>query len=170
MSVSREELTEIVDRSLGLHFEVDGKFEWVDRTTRTQSYEWQVRPHQPDRASVGGECYLTFQKENGRTTVDLRTTIEFRDIDQLRNQDLLARARAHMETAYVEYRIVEEFSDGRQSFHVFIGTALFFDPDHLHSLETVADEVDVHLEVLAELAAEVDGLVYLESTGPRPQD
>ena len=36
MSVSREELTEIVDRSLGLHFEVDGKFEWVDRTTRTQ--------------------------------------------------------------------------------------------------------------------------------------
>jgi len=168
MSVSREELTEIVDRSLGLHFEVEGKFEWVDRTTRTQSYEWQIRPHQPDRASVGGECYLTFQKEHDRTTVDLRTTIEFRDIDQVKNQDLLARARAHMANAYVEYRIVEEFSDGRQSFHVFIGTALFFDRDHLHAREALADEVDIHLEVLAELASEVDGMVYLESTGPRP--
>ncbi len=167
MPISRDHLIDTVDRSLSLHFEVDGKFEWVDRTTRTQSYEWQIHPHQPDRMSVGGECYLTFQRENERTTVDLRATIEFRDIDQVRNQDLLARARAHLDHAYVEYRIVEEFSDEKLSFHVFIGTARFFDQDHLVSEEAVADDVDIHLEVLAELAAEVDRMVYLESEGPR---
>ena len=79
----------------------------------------------------------------------------------------LARARTHLESAYVEYRIVEEFSDERQSFHVFIGTARFFDEEHLESEDAVGDDVDIHLEVLAELAAEVDRMVYLESAGPR---
>jgi hypothetical protein len=169
MTVSRDQFMDIVDQALELHFAVDGRYEWVDRTTRTQSFEWQIRPGQSGRPGVGGECYLTFQVEDDETRADLRATMEFRDIDRVKNTELLSRAREYLERADVEYRIVEEFSEGEQSFHVFIGTALFFDEPQLSALETgIADEIDIHLETLAAFAIDVDGMVYVGPPAPGP--
>jgi hypothetical protein len=165
MTVSRDQLMDIVDQALDLHFEVEGRYEWVDRTTRTQSFEWQIRPARRGRDGVVGECYLTFQVEDDETRADLRATMEFRDIDRVSNTELLNRARLYLERADVEYRIVEEFSEAEQSFHVFIGTALFFDEPQLAAMEVgLADEIDVHLEVLATFAEDVEGMVYVDSS------
>jgi hypothetical protein len=164
MSVSPDHLVDVVGIALTRHFVLEGHYEWLDRTTMTRSYEWQIYPEGNDRPSVAGECYLTFQKDE-QLMVDLRATIEFRDIDRLRSTELLARAREHLERAYVEYRIVEEFADERQSFHVSVATARSYDEDHLEDEDLVAEDMDLHLEALASLAREVDRMVYLESSG-----
>jgi hypothetical protein len=164
MAVDPDRFVDIVDHCLNVHLEVDGHYEWLDRTTRTRSYEWQIYPRHNDRQSVGGECYLTFQKdEDGSTVVDLRATVEFADIDRVKSTELLERAQAYVDRADVEYRIVEEYSEKTQRFHVFIGTTLFLEKETLVREEEVERKVDRHLEALAEFADEVDRMVYLES-------
>ena len=164
--ITRDRLVDIVDHLLNAHFEVEGRYEWLDQTTRTRSVEWQILPAGNVRQSVGGECYLTFKREDTGTVVDLRVTLEFSDIDRVRNSQLLERAKAYLERAYVEYRIVEEFADERQRFHVFISTARLYDDGHLLDEGGVKDDIDLHMEVLAEMAAEVDSMVYVGPPEP----